>query len=108
MRELLERSAERHKRAQLYLKKNQEISLVALAKAMKSNPSTLKQDQNRFGQFRYLKPNIFSLELRAKRIQTIRQAFINTPNASGRKLEELTQINRKMIYKLIKEEGLKI
>lgn len=75
---------------------------------MKSNPSTLKQDQNRFEQFRYLKPNKFSLELRAKRIQTIRQALINTPNASGRKLEELTQINRKMIYKLIKEEGLKI
>ena len=43
-----------------------------------------------------------------ERIHIITQALLNNPNVSGRRLEELTHINRKMTNKIINEKGLKI
>ncbi|GEM_PF-4723910 len=44
--------------------------------------------------------------LREKRLEILRSAMKKHPDASGRELEKLTGINRKMIYKLTKKEGL--
>ena len=106
-RELLERSAERHKQAQQYLNKNRGISLEALGKAVGSQPPTLKLDQERFGAFQHLKPNKLSPKLKEDRIEILKVELAKNPKISGRQLEEKTGINRKMIYKLIEEEGLK-
>ena len=106
-RELMERSAERHKQAQKHLNKNRGISLEALGRALGSQPPTLKLDQERFGPFMYLKPNKFCPELRAQRIEMIKKELAKNTKISGRQLEENTGINRKMVSKLIEEEGLK-
>ncbi|MEK4715378.1 recombinase family protein [Sporosarcina sp. FSL K6-5500] len=106
-RELIERSTARHKQAQKYMNKNRGISLEALGKAVGSQPTTLKIDQERFGPFKHLKPNKLSPELRETRIELIKKELVNNPGISGRQMEENTGINRKMIYKLIDEEGLK-
>lgn len=106
-REMLEESKKRHTRAQKYLNLNRNISMLALSRAMGSQPPTLKIDQERFGAFRYLAPPRQCPKLKAQRITLIRKELALNPNATGRMLEQATGINRKMIYRLIAEEGLR-
>ena len=60
-----------------------------------------------FGPFKNILPNRLRPELREERIEAIKAVLKDDPLAPGRKIEDLTGINRKMVYKLIKEENLK-
>ncbi|MGE8037325.1 hypothetical protein [Lysinibacillus sp. NPDC093692] len=81
-------------------------NLHRLSEIMHSNVLTLESDQSRFGKFKNVALAKGSDELRTKWLKLLRATLKKHPNASGRQLEEITEINRKMIYKLIKEEGL--
>ena len=90
------------------MNKNRGISLEALGKALGSQPPTLKQDQERFGPFQYLKQNNLCPELRARRIEIIIiKELAKNSRISGRQMEVNTGINRKMVHKLVEEEGLR-
>lgn len=104
---LLEKSRARYDACQKYLNENPGTTLHRLSEIMHSNVSTLESDQKRFGKFKNIALAKGSDELRSKRLKLLHMTLKKHPNASGRQLEELTGINRKMIYKLIKEEDLK-
>lgn len=104
---LLEKSRARYDACQKYLNENHGTTLHGLSEIMHSNVSTLESDQKRFGKFKNIALAKGSDELRSKRLKLLHMTLKKHPNASGRQLEELTGINRKMIYKLIKEEDLK-
>ncbi|MGE7688737.1 hypothetical protein ACQKMI_05965 [Lysinibacillus sp. NPDC097214] len=104
---LLEKSRARYDACQKYLNEHPGTTLHLLSEIMHSNVSTLESDQRRFGKFKNLALAKGSNELRTKRLKLLRTTLKKYPNASGRQLEEITGIKRKMIYKLIKEEGMK-
>jgi len=104
---LHEKSRVRYDVCQKYLNDHPGTTLHRLSEIMHSNVSTLESDQKRFGKFKNVALAKGSDELRLKRLKLLCSTLKKHPDASGRHLEELTGINRKMIYKLIKEEGLK-
>lgn len=106
-REMYEAAKEKYDAIQAYLIKNKGVSLEHLQKHFKSNHITLVKYQEWFGPFKHLAPNRLGPEIREKRIEMIKKALKSHPNAPGRALEKITGINRKMIYKLIREENLK-
>ncbi len=106
-REMLELAKIRYDKAQQYLNQNKGTSLEALGKVIGSHPTTLKLDQERFGPFKHLALNKLSPELRKLRIKLIKKEIETDSKISVREIERRTEINRKMISKLIKEEGLK-
>ncbi|WP_301109851.1 hypothetical protein [Sporosarcina sp.] len=67
----------------------------------------MKRDQERFGPFKHLAPNKQCPDLKKQRVIVLQNELRKNPNISGRQLEKHTGINRKMIYKLMKEEELK-
>ncbi|MEY9976662.1 hypothetical protein [Lysinibacillus sp. RC79] len=91
---------------QEYLNEHPGTTLYRLSEIMHSNVSTLESDQKRFRKFKNVALAKGSNALRTERLKLLRSTLKKHPNASGRQLEEFTGINRKMIYKLIKEEGL--
>ena len=107
-REILEQAEHRYNLAQKHLNTHQGLSLEALGRATGSQPITLKLDQERFGPFKYLAPSKFCPNLKSARIEKIKAELKKTPEISYRQLEKKTGINRKMISKLIKDEGLKL
>lgn len=106
-RETLKQAKVRYIQAQQILNEQKGLSLEALSRLVGSQPYTLKWDQERFGVFKYLAPNKQSPDVRQKRVALLREELKSNPRSSGRELEKQTGINRKMIYKLIEEEGLK-
>lgn len=106
-REVLEKASKRYIKAQKILNENKGLTLEALGKLIGSQPSTLKLDQERFGDFRHLKQNKQCPTLKKQRVLILKEELRKNPKISGRQLEERTGINRKMIYKLIEEEELK-
>ena len=104
---LLEKSKARYDSCQEYLNEHLGTTLYRLSEIMHSNVSTLESDQKRFGKFLNSALAKGSNALRTERLKLLRSTLKKHPNASGRQLEDLTGINRKMIYKPIKEEGLK-
>lgn len=106
-REMLTAARERYDRAQDYLNKNKNTGIEALCRFLGSQPPTLKLDQERFGPLKHLARPKGCPSIRKERIIIIKKALADDPGMSGRKLEQLTGINRKMIYRLIKEEGLR-
>lgn len=106
--QILEEAKIRYDACQKYLNENPGTTLNKLSEIMRSNHSTLEADQQRFGKFKNLGLAKGSKELRAERLKVIKTTLKKHPDASGRELEKLTGINRKMIYKLLKEEGLKV
>ncbi|MGE7946521.1 recombinase family protein [Lysinibacillus sp. NPDC093688] len=103
---LLEKSKVRYDSCQEYLNEHPATTLYRLSEIMHSNVSTLESDQKRFGKFKNVALAKGSNALRTERLKLLRSTLKKHPTASGRQLEDLTGINRKMIYKLIKEEGL--
>lgn len=106
-REMLAAAKIRYDHAQSYLNEHKGTSLEALCRVLGSQPPTLKLDQERFGPFQHLARPRNCPDLRLERIEILKDALAKHPKIGGRKLEEITGINRKMIYKLIKEEGLR-
>ncbi|MEK4122246.1 recombinase family protein [Lysinibacillus sp. FSL K6-0102] len=106
-REMYAAAREKYNAIQTYLNKNKGVSLERIQKHFHSNYSTLIKYQEWFGPFKHLAPNRLGPEMRQKRIKTIKKALQSNPNATGRQLEKITGINRKMIYKLIREEKLR-
>lgn len=106
-REMYAAAREKYNAIQTYLNKNKGASLERIQKHFHSNYSTLIKYQEWFGPFKHLAPNRLGPEMRQKRIKTIKKALQSNPNATGRQLEKITGINRKMIYKLIREEKLR-
>ncbi|AJK88531.1 MULTISPECIES: recombinase family protein [Lysinibacillus] len=106
-REMYAAAREKYNAIQTYLNKNKGASLERIQKHFHSNYSTLIKYQEWFGPFKHLAPNRLGPEMRQKRIKTIKKALQSHPNATGRQLEKITGINRKMIYKLIREEKLR-
>lgn len=106
-REMHEKARVKYEKIQDYLNKNKGVSLEHLEQHFKSNHSTLKKYQEWFGAFKHLAPNRLSPKIREERIKIIKKALLSHPEAAGRELEKITGINRKMIYKLIREENLK-
>jgi len=104
---LFEKSKVRYEACQKYLNDNPGTTLNKLSEVMHSNVSTLESDQKRFGKFKNVALAKGSNELRAKRLKILSSTLKKHPSASGRELEKLTGINRKTIYKLINEEGLR-
>lgn len=105
---LIKKAKERYDICQKYLNEHPGTTLHKLSEVMKSNQSTLEADQERFGKFKNVALAKGSKEQREERLKLIKVTLKKHPSASGRELEKLTGINRKMIYKLIKEEGLKV
>lgn len=105
---ILAKAKERYDACQKYLNENPGTTLNKLSEVMHSNHSTLESDQLRFGKFKNLALARGSNDLREERLKILRSVLKKHPEASGRELEKLTGINRKMIYKLTKEEGLKV
>ncbi|WP_246602775.1 hypothetical protein [Sporosarcina aquimarina] len=106
-REILENARERYALAQKTLTQHRGLSLEALSKMIGSQPSTLKLDQERFGSFKHLAPNKQCPDLKKQRVIVLQDELRKNPKLSGRQLEKLTGINRKMIYKIMEEEELK-
>lgn len=106
-REILEQAKIRYIQAQQILNEQKGLSLEALSRLIGSQPPTLKWDQERFGAFKHLAPNKQSPAVRQQRVTLLKEELKRDPDISGRQLEKKTGINRKMIYKLIEEEGLK-
>lgn len=107
LREMLEQSRERYDKAQKYLDKHRGITMKALGEALGNQPVTLNKDQERFGPFKHIAPLWHCAELRQERIEAIKKELALDPEASLRKMAESTGIYRKLIKKLITEEGLK-
>lgn len=105
---ILAKAKERYDACQKYLNENPGTTLNKLSEVMHSNHSTLESDQLRFGKFKNLALARGSNDLREERLKILRSVIKKHPDAPGRELEKLTGINRKMIYKLTKEEGLKV
>ncbi|WP_246110945.1 recombinase family protein [Sporosarcina luteola] len=106
-REIMEQAKIRYIKAQQILNEQKGLSLEALSRLIGSQPTTLKWDQERFGAFKHLAPNKQSSAVRQQRVALLKEELRRDPAISGRQLENKTGINRKMIYKLIEEEGLK-
>lgn len=106
-REVLETSRVRYDLAQKYLDSHRGITMRTLGEAIGSQPVTLKQDQERFGPFKHVAPHWSSPTLRQERIEAIKKELASNPKASQREIAEVTGIYRKMIRRLVKEEGLK-
>lgn len=104
---LFEKSKTRYEACQKYLNDNPGTTLYKLSEVMHSNVSTLETYQKRFGKFKNVALAKGSNELRAKRLKILSSTLKKHPDASGRELEKLTGINRKTIYRLINEEGLR-
>jgi len=106
-RETLELARVRYDRAQKKLNKHKGMTMKALGLAVGAMPNTLRRDQERFGPFKHLAPHWSCPNLRQERVDAIKKELALDPQASGRKLAESTGIYRKMIRRLIAEEGLK-
>lgn len=104
---ILRKAKKRYDKCQKYLDENPGTTLNKLSEIMHINHSTLELDQTRFGKFKNIALARGSNELRLERVKILRSTLKKHPNATGRELEKLTGINRKMIYVLIREEGLR-
>lgn len=107
-RETIEASRDRYNAAQKYLNKHRGITMKDLSLAVGNQPATLKLDQERFGKFKHIAPHWSCPKLRQDRVKAIEKALATDPQMSLRKLAEITGIYRKMISKLIAEEGLRL
>lgn len=106
-REMYEFAKSRYFEAQAYLNKHPNTPLQTVAHAIGSQPPTLNKYQEWFGPLKHVAINRQSPELRKQHVEEIKKALAKNPKAPGRKLEEMTGINRKRIYRLIKEENLR-
>lgn len=106
-RETLEQARVRYDHAQESLNKHKGMTMKALGLVVDAQPNTLRRDQERFGPFKHLARHWSCPNLRQERVDAIKKELALDPQAHDRKISAATGIYRKMIRRLIEEEGLK-